>query len=346
MFIYYINARKGKIYILKSSFKKYIYKLENIHFLNNSIFLNNKEKLLEILSKNIGKNVTFVRNIFIGTKTSFENLLIILTKIISYCKMLDCKKIILDKKNFWFISNKINIKNNKYGFNIRVDNKLNIQDLNIIIDNTLNTIFYFNYNNPQNEINILKKEILKNLPKVYINPKELFIYIKSGDIFINYNSLYYIQPPLCFYQKILYNYYYNFSNVTIISEDNKNIIINKIIYEFPNITFKIISSKYNIAYLSKAYNIVGGNCNLLYFIIRLNNNLNNIWEFETQYFINNENLNIEKAIQFSNSKKIILYKMVASKNYQKIMLDKENTFNKLYLMLNFGCKNNFTINQY
>ena len=165
-----------------------------------------------------------------------DNVLIILTKIISYCRILECKKIILDKNIFWFISNKI--KNKKHKFIITVDNKINIQDLNIIIDNTLNSIFYINYNNPQNEINIIKNEIMKNLPKVNVNPKELFIYIKSGDIFINYNSLYYIQPPLCFYQKILYNYYYNFANVTIISENNKNIIINKILSEFPNISFK------------------------------------------------------------------------------------------------------------
>ena len=73
-----------------------------------------------------------------------------------------------------------------------VDDKWNAQDFNIIIDKTLNSLFYFNYNNPENEIYILKNEILKNLPKININPKELFIYIKSGDIFINYNSLYYI----------------------------------------------------------------------------------------------------------------------------------------------------------
>ena len=73
-----------------------------------------------------------------------------------------------------------------------VEDKWNAQDFNIIIDKTLNSLFYFNYNNPENEIYILKNEILKNLPKININPKELFIYIKSCDIFNNYNSLYYI----------------------------------------------------------------------------------------------------------------------------------------------------------
>ena len=226
-----------------------------------------------------------------------------------------------------------------------VEDKWNAQDFNIIIDKTLNSLFYFNYNNPENEIYFLKNEILKNLPSVNINPKELFIYVKSGDIFINYNSLYYIQPPLCFYKKILYNYFDLFTNVTIISESNKNIIINKILYEFPNITFNTISAQYSIAYLTKAWNIVGGNGNLLYFIIRLNDNLKNIWEFESPFF-NNININLEKGIQFSNSKKVLLYKMIASKKYKKVMMGKENTFKKLHLMLNFDCKDNFIIIQY
>ena len=38
--------------------------------------------------------------------------------------------------------------------------------------------------------------------------------------------------------------------------------------------------------------------------------------------------------------------MIASKKYKKIMMGKENTFNKLHLMLNFDCKDNFTIIQY
>ena len=222
----------------------------------------------------------------------------------------------------------------------------NIRDLNIIIDNTLNSIFYVNYNNPENEINILKNEILKNLPNVNLNSKELFIYIKSGDIFINYNFLYYIQPPLCFYRKILYNFYSHFTNITIISESNKNIIINKILSEFSNITFNIISYQNIIAYLSKAYNIVVGNCNLLYFTMRLNNNLKNIWVYESQNFINNKNINLEKGIQFSNSKNVLLYKMIASKDYQQAMMGQKKTFNKLYLMLNSNCKRNFTIIKY
>jgi hypothetical protein len=50
----------------------------------------------------------------------------------SYCKILECKKIILDKKIFWFIRKAIKIK--KYKFIVAVDDKWNAQDFNIIID--------------------------------------------------------------------------------------------------------------------------------------------------------------------------------------------------------------------
>ena len=120
LFLYFINVKKGENLILQPSFKKNIYKMDSIQiYLNHSLYLNEKEKLLKILSMNIGKNIKFVRNIFIGAKTSFDNLLIILTKIISYCQIFECKKIILDKNNYWFIRNKIKIK--KYKFIITVD---------------------------------------------------------------------------------------------------------------------------------------------------------------------------------------------------------------------------------
>lgn len=136
---------------------------------------------------------------------------------------------------------------------------------------------------------------MRNLPNVFTNPNDIFIYIKSGDIFIKKDDIYYIQLPLCFYKKILHNYYKNFS-FTIISENNKNIIINKILKDFPNVALNIISFKYNIAYLSNAYNIVGGNGNFLYFIIGINDKLKNIWEFDSHNIYNSEKINIENAI--------------------------------------------------
>ena len=54
-------------------------------------------------------------------------------------------------------------------------------------------------------IDRLKNEIKNNLPKINISSTDLFIHIRSGDIFKYKSNLYinYAQPPLCFYQRII-----------------------------------------------------------------------------------------------------------------------------------------------
>ena len=47
---YHINIKNGEIYKLRTSTKKYINKFDNIQiFLNDSLFLEKKEELLELL---------------------------------------------------------------------------------------------------------------------------------------------------------------------------------------------------------------------------------------------------------------------------------------------------------
>ena len=64
-------------------------------------------------------------------------------------------------------------------------------------------------------INLLKDEILGNLPKVKAHPNDLYIHIRSGDIFSNSINPSYSQPPFCFYQEILYQF--KFRKICIIS---------------------------------------------------------------------------------------------------------------------------------
>lgn len=44
-------------------------------------------------------------------------------------------------------------------------------------------------------------EVLNNIPKYKANPDDLYIYIRSGDIFINQTHPLYSQPPLFFIKK-------------------------------------------------------------------------------------------------------------------------------------------------
>ena len=211
-------------------------------------------------------------------------------KIIFYCRILKCKKIFLDNKKVWFIKNKIIDK--KYKIIIVPEELKNVKYCKTIIDNTDNFFYYSNYIEPQKRIDLLKNEILKNLPKVSTNPNDLFIYIRSGDIFVHPHRLY-AQPPLCFYFKILDNYI--FRNYYLIAENKNNPVIAKILEIKPNIIYNRNSLNIDIAYLTTAYNIVGGKITtFLNAIIPLNNNLKNLWIFlfeqnkskKEKYFIN------------------------------------------------------------
>ena len=134
-----------------------------------------------------------------------------------------------------------------YSFNY-IDNNSIIADIR----------FFFYENNftdfgKINRFYILRKEIINNLPKVKINFDDLCIYIRGGDIFRNFNKsdLYYAQPPLCFYKRILNEF--NFRKVTIISEDTSNPITPILLKDYSNIKYNKNNIKLDISYLANSY---------------------------------------------------------------------------------------------
>ena len=241
---------------------------------NQTISLN-KKQLLKLISIYVGKNISSVKSIFLSQKTKFENLIMIINNAIFYCEILQCKNIILDKKYYWFIRKKVKYKKNKL---IIAKGKIdNLEKKNLLIDKTNNLLNLLSFFKINSKINVIKNEVLTNLPKVIVNKNDLFIFIKSN-YYLKKSSDLYIHPPYCFYQTILNNN--NFSNVKIISEFRNDPIINKIIYEYKNITYEKIKIKYMISYLVNAYNIVGQTSNFLNIIIRLNENLLYLWKYE------------------------------------------------------------------
>ena len=80
---------------------------------------------------------------------------------------------------------------------ILVGNIEDIKDFDTIVDRTVNFFFYSNYLRPERNVELLKYEIVKNLPKVSVNINDLYIYIRSGDIFsVSYCRYHnYVQPP-------------------------------------------------------------------------------------------------------------------------------------------------------
>ena len=94
--------------------------------------------------------------------------------------------------------------------------------------------YYIKFIRPEFKVNLLKKEILRNIPKINSNYNDLIIYIRSGDIFIKPHRKY-SQPPLCFYEKILK--YNKFNRIFIISKDKNNPLIDIILNKYSNIIY-------------------------------------------------------------------------------------------------------------
>jgi hypothetical protein len=204
----------------------------NNNFKNINIeLLNLKDKLF----KQFKKNISNIDTLYIEGYMRFGNYLVSLNNAIIFCELLKCKRIIVKND---FINHKIFYQK----FNLTIEpNKL----FNYFIDDNsmiINVGFFFSFYifkslGKVNRFFVFRKEILNNLPKVETNIDELYIYIRSGDIFrhINYSKIYYAQPPLCFYKTVLNQF--KFRNVTIISEDISNPVIPILLKEFPYIKY-------------------------------------------------------------------------------------------------------------
>ena len=303
-------------------------KISSSFNINDQTIALNKEQLLKIISIYVGRNISSVKSIFLSQKTTFENLVMLINNAIFYCEILQCKKVILDNQYFWFIRKKIKYKKYKLIITNAKINKLDYR--NIIIDKTNNLLNLSSFFRIESKINVIKNEVLTNLPKVKVNKNDLYILIRGNYFFKKSNDLY-IHPPYCFYQAILNNY--NFSNIKIISEFKNDPIINKIIYEYKNITYLKIEFRYMISYLVNAYNIVGTSSRFLNVIIRLSTNLLYLWKFE---YLNENDEGLYR-------KKIFVFKMLASKKYKDFLISSQDIFSQIYLILSNKCENNFTL---
>ena len=218
LYFYYL---KRKLFFTKSLFENNYFSIElnsysqNYLKLKNKLFFSENITLIKEEKKNIynlfhsGKNNTLIKfeKIFYINNCRFGNILVILNKLIFYCEIIGCKTIILHKDSFWFIKNKIKIPLNNMTIEVGNYNKSFF-----LFNDSCDSLFYSTFIfKPEIRINFIREEIIHNLPKTLSSEEYLYIHIRSGDIFDNIINIYYAQPPLCFYNKILYNY--NFSKI-------------------------------------------------------------------------------------------------------------------------------------
>ena len=336
--VHYLN----NYIFLKDYFNIYLKLKKKPLNINDSILIEEKSNIIKLLSNLTNNKLKDIDSIYYSSKTRFGNLLINLNKLIFYCEIINCRKIILEKELCWFIKNKININENN--IIIEVESIKNITN-NMILNYNPNAIYnsFFKIK-PENRINYIRSELLRNLPK-YINSKNyLFMHIRSGDIFKRkIPHCYYSQPPLCFYENILNNY--KFEKIYLISEDNSNFIIKKLISKYPNIIHEKKSFKEDISRLISAYNLVASISSFLNSIIQLNYNLEFIWDYNILKTIEKIRFYHYDLYKFPHNN-FTIFRMEASPKYKTYMYYWKNNRKQRKLMLKEKCIIDFSFIRY
>ena len=324
--IMYINIGNKRILFSKNHLKD-----------NNKIFKIIKNGLYNIISKKFNKNITHIDELFINGQKRFGNFLISLNHAIIFCEYLCCKRIVLGTLPNIYIKNKIFYR--KYNLTIESSN-ISTYNNNSLIANINFFYYYLNFKllGNVNRFYILRKEILNNLPKVKIHPDDLFLYIRGGDIFINPISKY-AQPPLCFYETILNQF--NFRKVIIISEDKLSPIISILLKKYSYIKYKKNYIKLDISVLTNSYNIVSAKSSFIISIIKLNDNLKFLWEYDF-YPLSERYRHLHYSV-YTFTFKYIIYKMTASEIYKKLMIPFIHSEKQKMLMIKEKCDINFNI---
>lgn len=339
--IYIINPNNNK-YRIKLNFINPNNTKNIINFLKTNDSLSEREKFFQFLSKSNGKKITRIKSIFLNYNARFGNMLIIIYKSLYFCKIIGCKKVILNKNKCWYIKNKIIFHKDKVA--IDVNEKKNINNSNILMADS--HFFFFYYNeiiNPTYYINLFRGEIMNNLPNVVINKNDLCIYMRSGDIFnnpVSKNGQNRAQPPLCFFTKILNHI--TFRKVKIVCEDNKNPVIKHLLKLYSHVRYHKRDLKLDVSYLVNAINIAGGGYSTFFNgILLLNKNLENLWLFKYKIEPIRKKNNIETFFEKNGKFPYIMY---SSKDFIRKMYPWLNSKVQRDLMINHICLNHFIYN--
>ena len=235
-----------------------------------------KSRLIQKLSQKFTKNITLVKNVFVNQICFFGNRMVALNNIIYYSEILGIKNIYLNSEYDWYIKN--DIITDKIKVSVKPSSDINCNSEDTICGHIFFDFFFPVLILPEIRFTILKDEIKRNLPKVEIKKNDLYIYIRSGDSFTK-DGPGYTPAPYCFYKRILETAKYN--DVYIISIDNLNPIIGKLMEEYPKIIHNLNPVEIDISILSNAYNLVNQVSSFVVTCITLNDNLINLWDYDT-----------------------------------------------------------------
>jgi len=323
-----------------------IYRINSIYnlsrYYNDAIVKSElKSKLLCEISKMKNQNVTQLETFFLSSNLNFGNGLIAVNNAIFYCEIVDCHKIILYENQLgrkWLINKSVFIQ--KLNITIMQGEKVDCEKNNILCFYEIGWEIYFpKVVLPQVRTHLIKKEILNNLPTVVTKRNDLYIHIRGGDIFQPSPHNMYSQPPLCFYEKILISQV--FDSIFIISMDNSNVIVDYLIKKYPNIIHHKHSIEYDISLLCHAFNIAASVSSFVFSAIKLNDNLEKLWEYDIMR-VSEKFLFLHHHITEFNIKYKI-YTMKPSYIYASKMFSWKASSEQIKLMLEDNCPYDFVI---
>lgn len=305
-------------------FAKILEKNNSIQIRETNIDLNNEFfKTREVQEKINKTNLTYI-NTLSGGHGHIGNALIMLNNLINICEKIRCKNIIIPRGLDIIIKKPILYKK----YNITIFPTSYAKTIKIDLSLSRRFIFWCRYKRKPHEmrLNILKEEVLNNIPKYKANPHDLYINIRSGSVFRNNTNRMYSQPPLCFYQKIINENKYN--NIFILSNGHENPVVDKLLDLYPKIKYIHGTVLYDMSVLVNAYNLVMPISTFPMVLIFFNNNLKNLYIYPLL-----KNM-LKKDIHFT------VHKMVPSSYYMKLMSKKwKKSKEQLDLMINEKCIN-------
>ena len=304
--------------------KAYFHSNENDTINKSNIdYIDDFFKLKEVQLQIHLKNLTNVDTIA-GGYGHVGNALMMLNNLLNICININCKNIIIPgglekiiKRPIFYKDNNITIFPNTFKFKPQIDISL-----------SKHSAFYFIYKNKPHEIRlkIIREEVINNIPKFKTNENELFLNIRSGDVFINHINHMYSQPPLCFYQKIIKEN--KFDHIYILSNGHENPVVDKLLKIYPTIKYIHGSIEYDISVIVNAYNFAMPISTFPMTLIYLNNNLKNLYHYELLKY------NVKDA-------KFTIHIMKPSDKYRRVMERKwRKTKEQIELMINEDCINN------
>ena len=310
------------------------------YFLNLSEYSNKpneKDKIknlfLNYFSEIKKKRMNKVETIFADDTANFGNSLIDINNIIFYCEVVGCHTIILNT-TYSLIKHPLYIK--KLNIKIIPGSEVNCAD-----ESTICYVKFYHpqFIRPQIRMQYLREEIIRNIPKVNIDSKALYINIRGGDIFSSYIHPSYSQPPLCFYEKIINNN--KFKNIYIISKDRQNPVLNALTDKYNNIIFRLNNYETDIASLVHAYYVVAPVSSFFFSAIKLNDNLKILWEYDIYRLKEKFRWLHHDLYKFDIKYKI--YTMKPSDIYADQMYYWRNTQSQLKLMIEDKCPYDFVL---